>query len=114
MRPVSSGSQASYQRWMSRPGTSARMAATHERTRGRSGATRMSRGISHAGGAGRSLPPSGTSRRYSQPPMSPNSMPSSRKPSSAHMYRSEALRTLITPRVNGVHGWGECVASRVQ
>ncbi len=70
--------------------------------------------MSRAGGAGRSLPPSGTTRMYSQPPMSRTSIISNRNPRSAHTLRKAGVRDLSAARLNGVHGTGAWLASRVQ
>jgi hypothetical protein len=80
------------------------------------GASRMTTGMSRAGGAGRSLPPSGTSRVYSQPPICLHSSVSARSPNSAKVRRRARLRgsSRATERLIGVHGLGAWLASRSQ
>ena len=90
-------------------------ASTQARIRLRiAGTSRVSSGIS-AGGGDRSFPPNGTSRAYSHPPIWRNSSVSTSNPNVANSSRSDASRTAkkTEPSI-GVHGLGECEASRSQ
>ncbi len=116
LRAARSGCHCRYHCSTKRPALSERTAATASAMRRRSrGTSRISSGIDRAGGAGRSLPPSGTSRVYSQPPIWANSRVSASSPNSANARRMARLRASArAERVIGVHGLGAWLASRSQ
>jgi hypothetical protein len=72
-------------------------------------------GASQPGSGGGSLPPSGTMRVYTQPPIMLNWTASISSPCSAHIRRTELLIPPIrAPSLNGDSGSGKWLGSRVQ